>query len=228
MIKKFVSFITVFLLSFTVVFASQNSGNNDPHMRKDIKKHLSHSDRVKLHRAEYLLSSLVQDPESYTLLLSSNNTFGGEAYAPGALSDKPTILLYQGALTKVRSNEEIAFMMAHELGHLNLHHNEKMSEQMDKILNGPPLGISGSIFAVFHQKQQEREADMFGLHLYAHAGYDLNFFPKTLKSVQENPCEHLGIKPSDYRELSTLSMKDSHFSMKERFQLLTNESYKIA
>ena len=221
MIKTITSFISLLLLSVTCLFgATENQSFNPP--RSDKLDSTSPGAQIKLKRAESILSTLVSDPESYHLILSSRPSFGGEAVAPYVFSDKPTMIVYQGALSPDRSNEEIAFMMAHELGHLNLYHNEKMNEQMDKIFNGPPIGISGTTFSIFFQKIQEREADLFGFDLYKSSGYDLKFFPYTLNLIKINPNIHYGANVFS-KPLSSLSLKDSHFSMQERFELLVQQ-----
>lgn len=238
MLKSFISFFCLCTMSVALVFgAASPSPSNHPQQemtanpmggpppRKDLLDSESPYTTLKLQRARYILSTLVHDPQSYHLILSSKACFGGEAVPARVYSDKPTIILYQGALSPNRSNEEIAFMMAHELGHLNLHHMEHMDHQMEKIFTGPPSGISGITFAIFKQKLQEREADMFGLYLYKKAGYSMSFFPKTLKILNINPNIHYGSNKFT-EEPPSLSMKDSHFSMKERFELLVVESQK--
>lgn len=192
-----------------------------PGMRNDALEASSPGVLIKLARADSILRSLISNPESYFLILSSKPSFGGEAVPPYVFSDKPTMILYQGALAPARSDEEIAFMMAHELGHLVLDHAGKMGAQMEKIFTGPPIGISGTTFAIFYQKLQEREADLFGLSLYKEKGYDLEFFPYTLNLIHINPNIHYGTSTLFKKERSSLSMKDSHFCMKERFELLT-------
>jgi Zn-dependent protease with chaperone function len=196
--------------------------------RKDVFAYNSPFAKAKLQRAEYILSTLVKNPSDYQLIISSKTSFGGEAVPPFVYSDKPTMIIYQGAISPNRSDEEIAFMMAHELGHLTLQHMQRMDHQMGELMAGPPLGISGTTFAVFHVKLQEREADMFGLNLYKKSGYSLSFFPHTLQILEYNPNLHFGSNKIFRKELSSLSMKDSHFSMKERFELLVSEAQHMA
>ena len=233
MFKSLLSLLLIscsFLLTGVAVANPQGSPPAQQQMTPGRNDHLDdHSPyaRQQLQRGERILRTLVFDPQNYHLMLSNKTCFGGEAVPPRVFSNKPTIILYQGALSPNRSNEEIAFMMAHELGHLNLHHMEKMNVQMEKIFAGPPAGISGTTFAIFKQKLQEREADMFGLYLYKKAGYDISFFPRTLKLLTFNPNIHYGsshfvAKP----EPTSLSMKDAHFKMRERFELLVQESQK--
>ncbi len=220
MFKSFVSFLSMFLLAGALMFGSTPSQSGPP-QRQDLMDKNSKSAEIKLSRAESTLATLVPDPQSYTLLLSSNSTVGAEAVPPGVFSDKPTMIVYQGCLSPDRSNEELAFVMAHELGHLNLHHGQKMEERMDKIMLGPPVGISGLTFSIFQQKLTEREADLYGFNLYKHAGYDMKFFPYTLNLININPNIHFGTPKPFRKQPPSMTMNDSHFSMKERFQLLT-------
>lgn len=222
MIKSIASLFCAMFISMAL-FAGGAPANGNFN-RPDKLDSTSQFAKQKLQRAQRLLATLIPDPESYHLILSSATAFGGEAVPPGIFSNKPTMILYQGALSPNRSDEEIAFMMAHELGHLNLHHMEMMDAQMDKIFSGHPIGISGTTFFIFKQKLQEREADMFGLSLYKRAGYDLSFFPHTLRLLHINPNIHFGSSRVFVHELPSLSMKDSHFSMKERFALLVDKA----
>jgi predicted Zn-dependent protease len=222
--KTIASFFCLAFMSASLLFAG---GGQNPSYglapRKDFMNGNSHFARMKLQRAQHILATLVPDPQSYHLVLSSKSVFGGEAYPPGAFSEKPTMVLYQGALSSNHSTEEVAFMMAHELGHFNLHHMQNTEQQMEKIFNGPSIGISGTTFTVFHQKLQEREADLYGLQLYKNAGYSLALFPHTLNHLTK---KHHG-PGNRHREPGSLSMKDPHFSMKERFALLVTESQKM-
>lgn len=228
MMKSIVSFFCILFLGVSLVFGSPQPppSQNGPFPRTDLFDSTSPHARLVLNRAHRILSTLVFDPQNYNLMLSNRSAFGGEAIPPYVYSDKPTIIIYQGALSPNRSNEEIAFMMAHELGHLNLFHMEKFGQRMEKIFMGPPAGISGITFAIYHQKFQEQEADMFGLSLYKQAGYSMNFFAHTLRILKFNPNIHFGSSKVFGHERSSLSIKDSHFSMKERFELLVSEAQK--
>jgi hypothetical protein len=245
-LKPVISLLTSLLMSVSFLFGSMHPspaspppgqhevmqgnvggpmGGSPP--RNDLLDGNSPAARMKLQRAHYILSTLVFDPQSYHLVLSSKTAFGGEAIPPHVLSEKPTMIIYQGALSPNRSNEEIAFMMAHELGHLNLHHMEQMNAKMEQVFNGHPIGVSGATFAIFKMKLQEREADMWGLHLYKQAGYSKDFFPRTLRILKVNPNIMYGSNRPFREEPGSLSMKDSHFTMKERFELLVAESQKL-
>lgn len=224
MFKLLSSFISVFLLSISFVYGITEEPPMDYPPRQDKLDCTSKIAQFKLKRAQDILATLVPDPQSYQLMLSSNSTFGGEAVPPFVLADQPTIIVYQGSLSPNRSKDEIAFLLAHELGHLQLHHHEEMDTQMEKIFTGHPIQISGITYSIYFQKLQEQQADLFGLHLFQQAGYDSSFFTHTLKQIRMNPNIHFGSSKPFRKELSSLSMKNSHYNIKERFELLVQES----
>lgn len=216
---------SVFLLNTCLLFGASGQAPHQPQKKPDQEKldFTSSYAKQKLQRAQNILATLVPDPQSYQLILSNNPDFGGQAIPPHVYSDKPSMVIFEGALSPKQSTNELAFMMAHELGHLNMHHNEKMDERMDKLFNGPTIGISGLTFNVFAQKLDERQADMFGYKLYKRAGYDLTFFQKTFSYLQQHP----GADPHSHKEynpLPSLSMNDPHFCMFDRFELLAHQS----
>lgn len=177
-----------------------------------------------LKRPQMLLSTLIADPQNYQMILSDNTHFGAEAVPAHIFSDKPTIIIYQGCLSQEVKNEELAFVIAHELGHIHHQHMQKFEERMDSIMLGPHLGISGTTFNIFAQKFEEREADLFGQNLYKKAGYDMNFFPQTFHYLEQNNG-HDRHMSNEVRLFTSLSMKDSHFSMLDRFQLLASKAH---
>ena len=221
MFRSFVSLLTLIMMSGILVFGATGYSQEGPPPRGDYLDMHSKQAQIKLARAESILKTLVPDPQSYQLILSNTPSIGAEAVPPHVYSDKPTMIIYQGTLAPARTNQELAFVMAHELGHLNLHHSEKGGMRMEKIFSGSPAEISGINFAIFYQKVQEQEADMYGLALYEHAGYDLNFFSHTLKLIKINPNIHFGTPHVFRKARSSLSLKDSHYSMLDRFELLS-------
>ncbi len=226
MFKTFTFFLTKFFLGFSLAFGAVQDIPADllPPPRPDQLDSTSHFAQMRLERAKTILATLIPNSQDYELILSSTPSIGGEAVPPYVFSDKPTMILYQGTLSPDRSNEEIAFVMAHELGHLELGHHEEMGKLMDEIYNGNPVKLSGTTFIPYFQKLQEQQADLFGLNLYKKAHYDLNFFPYTLRLIKINPNIHYGTNMPFRKELSSLSMNNTHFSMKERFERLTKEA----
>lgn len=220
MFKYLLSF---FILSLTCLFALGSPNNNMPPPRPDKLDFTSDYALMQLRKPQEILATLISDPNKYQLILSDKQQFGGEAIPPQVFSEKPCIIIYRGALDPSVTNEELAFMMAHELGHIHHHHMENFDQRMEKIMTGSPLGISGTTFNIFAQKFEERQADLFGYELYKKAGYDINFFPETFHYIQMNNG-HDRHMPKEMRLFSSLSMKDSHFSMQDRFQLLAHKT----
>lgn len=219
MFRLIVSLFSLLLLNCSLLFGAIQ--------RPDHLDFTSKFAHMRLQRAEKILKTLVPDPQSYQLILSDRYTLGAEAWVPYSFTEKPAIIVYQGLISPDRSNEEIAFVLGHELGHLNMHHMERMNRQMEKIHMGHPIKVSGTTMTIFYQKIQERQADLYGLQLYNKAGYDLNFFPYTLNLIQINPNIHFGSTHVFGKTDPSMSMANSHFSIKERFELLTKKAQKI-
>lgn len=217
------SLALAFLMGFSCLFGLLHQSSLPP-PRQDHLDGTSKIPEIRLQRAKQILATLIPHSENYNLLLSSNTSLGAEAVPPHVYSDKPTIIIYQGLLSPNRSNEEIAFVLAHELGHLELDHQGAMNRQMEKIFTSHPIQISGTTFAIYFQKFQEREADLFGFNLYKKAHYDLAFFSHTLSLIKINPNIHFGTNNPFRKETGSLSMANSHFGIKERFELLTNKA----
>lgn len=106
------------------------------------------------------------------------------------------IYVTTGLINFVQSEDELAFCIAHEIGHNENKHcmaavqRIKTAENMGATpdLAGMAYTIYSSIFAAFNQPQ-EIESDLAGLYLVYKAGYDperaLDFFEKL--SIQEQP-----------------------------------------
>ncbi len=224
MFKRVITSFCLFVMSLSPAMASNApEPSNMPPPRTDHLDSTSPYAQSQLQRAHDLLSTLVSDPQNYHLILSDRTSFGGEAFPANVYSDKPSIVIYQGALYPERPNDEIAFMMAHELGHIHLQHSKQWQDRMEKVYNEGPAAISGAVtFDIFQAKLWEREADLYGLKVFKNAGYSMSFFPRTLETLKVNPNIHFGTDLAT-EQPSSLSMKDSHFSMKERFELLCAE-----
>lgn len=223
---RFLSILVLLVMNLTL-FGSTPS-QPDPNLMPPRQDHLDGSSPYaiqKLARARQILRTLVPNPDQYQLILSDTPYFGAEAVPPGVFSMKPTVIMYAPSLDPQRTTNELAFMMAHELGHLNLHHMEKVADAMDALFDhGHPIQYSALTFGVFYQKLQEREADLFGYNLYKKAGYDMNFFPQMFQFIKHNPGFDPHMKQWVGPELPTLSVKNPHFSMYERFELLSNKA----
>lgn len=105
-----------------------------------------------------------------------------ESSVVNALSDGSSIIVTSGLLSFVRSPDQLAWVLAHEIGHHALDHAEgaKLRLMLNRFLNSTvgeaPQGI--------HQIDLERQADLFAASLMTQAGFDLREARRFLKWVQ--------------------------------------------
>lgn len=84
-----------------------------------------------------------------------------------AYADGRHVFLTTGLLSRLRNDDELAFIIAHEMAHNILHHATIMRAGAVKQGLGRTLGRSGRIV-----RETEREADAFGGELMIDAGFD--------------------------------------------------------
>ncbi|HEX6950861.1 MAG TPA: M48 family metallopeptidase [Nitrospira sp.] len=88
-----------------------------------------------------------------------------------ALSDGSNIVLTTGVLDFVRSPDQLAWVIAHELGHHALEHSENKKLQL--MLNQFLGSTVGEQPVAIRQIELERQADVFAANLTTRAGFDL-------------------------------------------------------
>ncbi len=88
-----------------------------------------------------------------------------------ALSDGSNIVLTTGLLEFVRSPDQLAWVIAHEVGHHALEHaeNAKLQQMLNRFL-GSTVGETPT---AIRQIDLERQADVFAANLVTRAGFDL-------------------------------------------------------
>lgn len=74
------------------------------------------------------------------------------------------IVISRGLLQVVESDAELGFVLAHELGHIMLHHNAPASE--------PQLALTGTSRATQEFVARELQADAFAVRLLSQAGFE--------------------------------------------------------
>ncbi|MEO0534930.1 MAG: M48 family metallopeptidase [Cyanobacteria bacterium P01_A01_bin.123] len=108
-----------------------------------------------------------------------------------------TVLVSQGLLNTVATENELAFVLAHELGHFQARDALKRLGRslvfvtLASVLGlgnsgGPELvGLAGNLTELRYSRGQERDADIYAINLmverYGHGGYSLDFF----RNIQE-------------------------------------------
>ncbi|OMP09762.1 Peptidase M48 [Corchorus olitorius] len=173
----------------------------------------------------------------------SKSTFQGQLVGSAVLLDKDKIInascgpngkivINSGYLKHLKSDEEIAAVLAHEMGHAVARHvAEGMLRRLVLLLlTFVGLGALDVIFKLRHtlpailvdnffSRRREAEADYIGLMLMASAGYD----PQVAPNLYENkiPLMFPEIPPNVFEDLEYwLSFVASHPPCKKRAKLL--------
>ena len=81
----------------------------------------------------------------------------------------------------VQSDDELAFVIAHEMAHNLLDHPKRLSEKSALSGFATSLGLSGKA-----QRQMELEADRMGIIMAAHAGYNYKIAPDFWARLNSN------------------------------------------
>ncbi|MEI6913773.1 MAG: M48 family metalloprotease [Armatimonadota bacterium] len=106
------------------------------------------------------------------------------------------IFIFQGLLSKLNKDEELASILAHEIGHAALSHQGKTMRKERGLIIGRILvalatktnpSSSDNLFRAAYasySRDQEREADCFSVDLYLRAGYDRAFISSAMEVIQ--------------------------------------------
>ena len=139
------------------------------------------------------------------------------------------VVVYTGLLPVTQNETALAIVLGHEIAHsVAKHGNERMSQAMVQQLGGMALevalaqkpqetqdlfmmsyGIGSEVGAMLPwSRQQETEADQYGLIFTAMAGYDpreaIPFWERMAKAGGGSPPEFLSTHPSDATRLRKL------------------------
>lgn len=139
------------------------------------------------------------------------------------------IVVYEGLMKLVSSDDELAVVLGHEVAHaVAKHSNERISQQMLTQYGAQILGqtlsqksemvqaIAGTVYGVGAQygvtlpfsRKHETEADYMGLILMTMAGYNpdkaVTFWQKMSASSGGNVPEFMSTHPSDARRISDI------------------------
>ncbi len=138
-----------------------------------------------------LEASIARKEIPYSIFLVEDEVINAWTHAGGF------IYITTGLLNYVDSEDELAFVIAHEIGHNENEHCSKAIQRLKTAVGFTGDETSGtfannllsSVFSSFDQ-HQELEADLSGLYLAYSAGYDpersKDFFDKLSKNEEEN------------------------------------------
>ena len=129
-------------------------------------------------------------------------------------------------ISRTRARDVVAFLIAHEWGHLTLGHVKKPGrlEQPVTIPDAPvipgkvvpssninPYTISTAMFS----RRDEREADSYAVKFMAHKKYDVESFVKFLLAVPDDQRLHYGLHTHDTREVRTEFIREKYKALKQ-------------
>lgn len=151
------------------------------------------------------------------------------------------IVVYEGLMKLVSSDDELAVVLGHEVAHaVAKHSNERISQQMLTQYGAQILGqtlsqkseivqtIAGTVYGVGAQygvtlpfsRKHETEADYMGLILMTMAGYNpdkaVTFWQKMSASSDGKVPEFMSTHPSDARRISDIQKELSAIKAKYR------------
>lgn len=188
-----------------------------PQQRAVYRAQLLRLDRV----ARRLLQTIAAPPEVKFILAA-----GEPSVNAGATFD--AIVVSEGMMRFVRSDDELAMILGHELAHITQGHVSRSARNtvllglgsliVDAIYPGigQTAGQIGQLFLNRFNQDQEREADRVGL-LYAYqAGYD----PEVAARVMERMA-------AEVPETATAGFFSSHPSSIERFEALERQAAQL-
>ncbi|AQA19519.1 hypothetical protein BST95_16030 [Halioglobus japonicus] len=144
-----------------------------------------------------LASHLVDTP--YTFNFAVVDQFEPNAFAtPGGF-----IYVSRGLLSQMNSEDELAGVLAHEISHVTRRHHVRqmgrslgtglltlpgravgvVSEDLGNMINSP-IEHAGKVYLSGYSREQETEADEYGLRLAADAGYDPHALAAALEGIE--------------------------------------------
>lgn len=141
-----------------------------------------------------------------------------ESPVVNAFSDGSHIVVTSGLLEFTRSPDELAWVLAHEIGHHALEHSKRA--KLQDVLNRFLTATVGEVPHKRVQIEAERQADQFGAHLLVRAGLDLQKARGFLERVQTNQsrvttAEFAHSHPSDQERLVALDAIIQKFQQRQ-------------
>jgi peptidase M48-like protein len=119
------------------------------------------------------------------------------------------IYVYTGLLDNVQSDDELAFILAHELSHSGLKHNMRGSEDFSNLLASiielsgalskserrrEKMGLIGGTIKASYSREDEQEADALAVYVANRANFDptrgIAFFNRIIRTESANEQEN--------------------------------------
>jgi len=146
----------------------------------------------------------------YECFVLKDDVFNAYAVAGGK------IFLNTGLINRLSTEDEIAFVIAHEIAHIELKHCIKniqytvKASRIDPRL-GEVVALAYGIYRRAFSKQQEREADELGVRLMMKAGYKKSGAVSFFRILEKHEPKHADPTLQTYNDFIS-----SHPTAKER------------
>lgn len=129
-----------------------------------------------------LLAAMGQDPKAWTVRILDTTPPTNNAFVVGG----EYVYVFTGFLAAAQSDDELAFVLGHELGHSLLKHGERRQSDsamqlsqlavliaaLSKGKTAKELGEFGEVFGAQYSQKDEAEADALGAAIAVRAGFD--------------------------------------------------------
>jgi Zn-dependent protease with chaperone function len=182
-----VYFLLGFLVDYSVQYLSpENEKALAEHFQSSWENHLEKDTAKVQNLLDNLQSDCAKLPYKTKAYVIDQKTINAGALPGG------TLLVFSGLLDEMQSENELAFVLGHELGHFkNKDHLKGLGRGvvllvLSNLLLGPNNALNDIIFASLNiasskfSREQESEADEFALHsincYYGHIGGATDFF----------------------------------------------------
>lgn len=200
--------LLIFLLFFSIIIFTFSSASAFSEYERDVSKKL-----YKDLSQEYKITEFKEESTEFQILKRLeanivNNKFKNEEFKVHHVEEKiinayyigaGNIMLFEGLLQKLDTNDQLAALIAHEMGHavqehltedlernlslsiLNLLFNHFTDNQYQKMTN-----VAQNLIANGYSREQEEEADIYAVDLMLRSGYNPDALVELMKIFKEN------------------------------------------
>lgn len=160
------------------------------------------------HLATRLLSAMGQDPKDWVVRVLDTTPPQNNAFVVGGRY----VYVFTGFLASAQSDDEIAFVLGHELGHSLLKHAERRdsdtTQQLAKLIaaiaslshgkSAQKAALFSEVMGANYSQQDEAEADALGAAIALRAGFDplrgADFFTRMVRDQDTATAESAKIE----------------------------------
>lgn len=152
---------------------------------------------------DQLQAAFKDRPYPFQAVVLVDNTVNASCYPGGYM------VVHQGLLVKMARDEELAFILGHEMGHAVRRHwvrslRRKQTDAVVDILgiiltDGWYRGTNRRLSDLAYEREQELEADAFGTELYLRAGFSPEIVTKGMEILRDEGAKQKDRTPEYLR-----------------------------